>query len=441
MSLRRRPTHASAPWRRFASVRRWAAVAAIAAGLSGCAGLQGRASTDTPSLNRPLAALDVDAARFAPETPPKPCTFDPDKGMDGTEVAILAVLNNPQLGAERADAKVAGAQLFAAGVLPRPSLERHPRSTLAQALVARVASRMAGAAVTAPKVHLTLLWDEWQVAQAARLLYARRLTDQQTLNVLKGFAALFKAQQQREQAAGSGAADTMLAARLDVERRMAALRGASARDRRTLNAVLGLAPDLDLPLVAGNGLSAPNNPSVSSLLKRLGDRRPDLVALGIGARSGGRLLRETVLARFPPIRVALQSEGPAPTAAAPNVDVQFPFFDDSLGRVDPKLATRAYLHHQRVARIASDSDLVRSLEAHYRYARQRLNARSAGLSRLQESVERARAAYQAGQLPGGAFLTLEQTLLTHQLAWLDARYAVLELHIAMQSLLFAPIDS
>ncbi len=362
--------------------------------------------------------------------------------MDGIETATLAVLNNPQLQAERGDAKVAGVQLFAAGLLPRPAVEHQPRSTLAQALVARVADRMAQAGAATGKVHLTLLWDEWQVAQAARLLFARRLTEQQTMNVLKGFDTLFQAQQRREQAAGSGVADTILAARLDLHRHMDSLRGESGRTRRTMNAVLGLAPDLNLPLVAGGEPPVWDSTQVSGLFKGLAGRRADLVALQVGERSDQRLLRETVLARFPPLRIALQSSpgGPGATASPP-VDVQFPFFDDSLGRVDPKLATRRFLRQQLQGRVAHDRDTVRALQTRYESARTRLSARGAALSRLQQSVERARSAYQAGQLPAGAFLTLEQTLLAHQLAWLQARYGVLQLHIAIQSLLFAPIGS
>ncbi|MGA7802236.1 MAG: TolC family protein, partial [Gammaproteobacteria bacterium] len=159
-------------------------------------------------------------------------------------------------------------------------------------------------------------------------------------------------------------------------------------------------------------------------------------------RSDQRLLREAVLARFPPLRVALQgSKAGANATSNPPVDVQFPFFDDSLGRVDPKLATRRFLRQQLQGRVAHDRDTVRALQTRYESARTRLSARGAALSRLQQSVERARSAYQAGQLPAGAFLTLEQTLLAHQLAWLQARYGVLQLHIAIQSLLFAPIGS
>ena len=43
-------------------------------------------------------------------------------GLDLTEVGILAVLNNPDLKAQRAAWQLAGAQAFAAGLLPDPQL-------------------------------------------------------------------------------------------------------------------------------------------------------------------------------------------------------------------------------------------------------------------------------------------------------------------------------
>lgn len=406
--------------------------------LAGCAGLGQQPSNDTPNLTRPLSALRVPAQRFGRQGL-KPCPFNPDKGLDGTGVAILSILNNPQLGMERGSAKVGAVQLFDAGLLPVPSLERNPRSALAQALVARVRDRLAGGSGTHATVHLTLLWDEWQVAQTARLLYARRLTQQRIMAVLHGFDRLFRAQQRRAQADGSGAADTMLAARMDLRRRMAALRGESRRARRTLNAVLGLGPHPDVLLAAGGGPPALAPARVSALLETLGQRRPDLVALEVAGHSGGRRLREAVLARFHPIRVALlNAPGAAGATTAPVLDVQMPFFDDSLGRVDPALATREYLRSQRQGRIARDKSLVKALQRRYGHAWRQLNARSATLARLQKSVERARDAYQAGHLPGVALLALEQTLLSHQLAWLQARYLALQLHIAIQSLLFAP---
>src|SRR4051812_7767772 len=46
--------------------------------------------------------------------------FDPTDGLDITEVAMLAVVNNPDLKVARAATGVAHAQAFAAGLLPDP---------------------------------------------------------------------------------------------------------------------------------------------------------------------------------------------------------------------------------------------------------------------------------------------------------------------------------
>ena len=48
--------------------------------------------------------------------------INPADGLDLIETAIIAVLNNPDLQAERVKQKVAGAQLFAAGLLPDPQI-------------------------------------------------------------------------------------------------------------------------------------------------------------------------------------------------------------------------------------------------------------------------------------------------------------------------------
>ena len=48
--------------------------------------------------------------------------FNPDDGLDMTEVAILAVINNPDLKVARDERGLARAQLMAAGILPNPQL-------------------------------------------------------------------------------------------------------------------------------------------------------------------------------------------------------------------------------------------------------------------------------------------------------------------------------
>ena len=48
--------------------------------------------------------------------------YNPNDGLDLTEVAMLAVANNPQLKVARDESAVAGAHLYAAGLPPDPQL-------------------------------------------------------------------------------------------------------------------------------------------------------------------------------------------------------------------------------------------------------------------------------------------------------------------------------
>ena len=68
-----------------------------------------------------LHALNIDAGKMPlPEL--RTHRFDPDDGLDITEVAMLAVANNPDLRLARDDAHIARAQAFAAGLLPDPQI-------------------------------------------------------------------------------------------------------------------------------------------------------------------------------------------------------------------------------------------------------------------------------------------------------------------------------
>ena len=99
----------------FTSFRRPATVAAGLL-LSACAAYQPLALQEGAPRD-----LVVDT-RSLPFPPMAAHRFDPRDGLDGVEVAMLAVVNNPDLRLARADAAIAHAQSFAAGLLPDPQL-------------------------------------------------------------------------------------------------------------------------------------------------------------------------------------------------------------------------------------------------------------------------------------------------------------------------------
>jgi len=154
-------------------------------GLGACASYRPLPLVETPAVQQP-GDIQVSAASM-PTRALATHRFDPSDGLDVTEVAMLAVANNPDLRVMRDDLGVADAQAFAAGLLPDPQLtaekdrptSHQPDLTSAFNLglgsdlgnLLTRSARVSGAKNSAREVHLNLLWNEWQTVAKARELF------------------------------------------------------------------------------------------------------------------------------------------------------------------------------------------------------------------------------------------------------------------------------
>src|SRR5665648_461618 len=127
----------------------------------------------------------------------RPVNFDMRDGLSPDEAAILAVIANPQLRALRDQKGLAQAQLIQAGILPNPQFSYSLDLPMAGATQGTVkayglglswdivslltrGAKMAAAQNQAQAVDLEVAWQEWQVAQAARLqVYRLAFLDRQ----------------------------------------------------------------------------------------------------------------------------------------------------------------------------------------------------------------------------------------------------------------------
>jgi len=148
--------------------------------------------------------LSVDVARLRVQ-PLKSIAIDASDGLSPLEVAVLAVLNSPDLAAKRRQAKVSEAQVFAAGLLPDPQLALSVDKPVAgpdthTAKAANLSLDLAGmlatlnahraAKATARQADLDVLWAEWTDAQQARQLAETVLADEGRAAVLRRVVAL-----------------------------------------------------------------------------------------------------------------------------------------------------------------------------------------------------------------------------------------------------------
>jgi outer membrane protein TolC len=404
------------------------------------------------------AMLHVEAARL-----PFPAlaahVFDPSDGLDIVEVAMLAVVNNPDLRLLRDDAAVAHAQAFSAGLLPDPQLATSgdlsntagPGSSKAFSLglsydIGGLMTRSAlhGAATReADKTNLIVLWQEWQVASQAQLLFVKQTEGRRQMAVLDDTQVLFSDRVRRTSEAlargllGSDAVTPNLTALQDVERQRFDLKRQLNQGAHDLNALLGLAPDTALALQDGPMPRTPDAAMVASALAGLPLRRPDLRALAAGFDAQDGRYRGALLAQFPALSVGLTRarDSSFVYSNALGITLSLPVFNRNRGNIAIEQASRKKVFDEYQVRTqAARNDVARIV------AEQALNLAQQArvdvdLAALTEALARSDSALKAGNADALAYANARAALLAKQLERIALRQAVLEQAVGLRTML------
>ena len=430
----------------------------LVASLAGCAAYHPLPLQTRPRFPVEMPHLVVQSAHMPlPELASH--RFDPSDGLDMTEVAMLAVANNPQLKVARDEAGITHAQAFAAGLLPDPQLSLtrdFPTNGAAgntsafnlgvsydvNALLTRSAVKNAARA-TALQTDLNLLWQEWQVVSQARLLFARNLGQQQLLAVLrKERALLFSRYQRTQQALAQGnltldAANADLAALQTLDTAINDLSRQIGANRHDLNALLGLAPDMRVRLVGEPQLPPLYEAGLKSAIERIGARRPDLLALQAGYESQEQRFRQAVLAQFPALNIGLTRARDTSGLYTHGfgITLSLPIFNRNQGNVAIEQATRQCLHDEYQMRINSAAaDIARILEDQKLLEGQLQNVES-GEETLARAAANAQAAFDAGNIDSLAYTNLRTAWLAKQAEAITLRQTILEQRVALLTLI------
>jgi cobalt-zinc-cadmium efflux system outer membrane protein len=428
--------------------------------LGGCTTYQSRPLLDEPVLATDLGSLQIPAQQLNHGTGGRQ-DVDLSDGLDLTEVGIVAVLNNRDLQARRAQLQVAGAQAFAAGLLPDPQFSAgfdRPTGNSAPVdawslglsydiipLITRGA-RVAAADKHREQVRLDLLWQEWQVIQQARSLAVRRQLEDQRLALLRDMLALY---QRRYQRSAQGLADgnitldvngTDLTALLDTFSQINQLEQTRNETRHALNLLLGLQPQAELalsPLPREPLLAAA---TVNARLSELPQVRPDLLALQAGYASQEAQVRGAILAQFPSLGIGVNRArytSDVDTAGL-SISLSLPLFSGNRGAIASERASREQLRAEYRARLAQTAVDVDRLLALQDIIHRQLANLQAYLPNLQTLVERARHAASQGDIDALTFLNMESTLVSKRLEQSDLTQSAWENAIALQALLALP---
>jgi outer membrane protein TolC len=315
--------------------------------------------------------------------------IDPAKGLTPDEAAVVAVVVNPALRAERDRRDLAQAALVQAGILPNPQISYNYDWVTGGNTAGTVNAyglglswditslisydaKVKSASAAATSVDLDVAWQEWQIAEAAKTAVYDLLSLREQLALLRevdqrlaeNLSLVRQATEKHmktavdlaaAEAAGRDAHAAVLQTQRDLE-----------HQRLTLNKALGVAPDVQVRL--REGLALPDRfdaPSEQELSEGLTHRRLDLLGLKRGYQSQEQTLRAAVLDQFPKINVGFNraSDTTDVHTAGFGVTIDIPLFDRNQGVIATEKATRQKLFDEYINRVfEARSDVASALE-------------------------------------------------------------------------------
>ncbi len=390
--------------------------AALAAGLAGCAHYHALPLTSTSveaALTPPSHIALQEQAKRLQHPILRPLDLNMEDGISPDEAAVLAVLLNPSLRAERDRRNLAGAQVLEAKLLPNPELSFDLEEPVGgntseaatgfglglnwdvRSLITRNA-RMQEATEKGTAVDLDIAWQEWQVAQTAKEAVYRLLSlARQAKLVEEDQNVLDQNLETMQRAVSEGIKTTrdlapVRAAHRQAESTLLDLRRQESEQILRLKQLMGFPSNYEFRLQ--EGLELPTNfspPPAAALSKGLEERRLDLVALRHGYESQEATLRAAILNQFPKISI-----GPTFSRDVEDIDsigfgvsIELPLFNRNQAKIAAEQATRQRLFDEYVSRIFESRSTIASLIDGIHYLERQISVAQAAEDDLQNLAE------------------------------------------------------
>ena len=383
--------------------------------------------------------------------------------LDMDAISTVAVLNNPDLRAARRKSGVAEAQAFAAGILPNPELTANldPASGGGSEVIGYglgisydiknliVQPAKVGAANAArDEARLNLLWQEWQTVAQARTLYVQRINAAEKRELFANLEERYATQADRSGRAlqtGDATFDTAgidLAALLDARSQLRTAERTGSQADYQLRTLLGLAPQVELPLRPLTPPPIPDRAAIDAALARVAQTRPDLRALQLGYQSQEQTLRGSVLAQFPSLALGISRADDTTNVHTISLGatLNLPIFDRNQGDIAVQTATRAQLLSEYQARLDQTTGDAWKLWSEMQELATAIKDIQDRVPELQTASENAERAYQAGDLPALTYVTLQSAVLNRQSEISDLRQSLWNDAIALSSVLGTQIQ-
>jgi outer membrane protein TolC len=435
------------------ALRVWAlCLAAGASALAGgCALYRPLPLARAPDLAGALSELRTEVPAIRRGEPSR--RIATDQPVDVDDVGLLAVLNDPELRAEKGQIDVAQAGLLQSSLLPNPSASVSYGALLGGAggfapawtasLTEDVRSiltyhtRVKSARSQSQQVNADLLWQEWQVAEKARLLALDLYYGGQSLELSRRELDLLDREVREVQRATQSddldltALAPLLSAKAAAEQAVASTGLSQMQNWQALDALLGLDPQVRFA-IAPPSLPAPPA-DLAALLTTLPDRRPDLVALQLGYRSADEDVRSAIIGQFPALVLGGQwgQDTTNVRSAGPAATFDLPIFDRNQGQVAQTRATRLVLHEQYQSRLDDAFGTVNGLDAQIHRLTEDVRSATTAATAAETMSQSAQKAYTEGNMDQRSLADFETTALDRRIEALALERSLGETQITL----------
>jgi outer membrane protein TolC len=387
----------------------------------------------------------------------RPVEINLRNGIGPDEAAVLAVLLNPTLRADRDRRGLATAQLIQAGVLPNPQISYGRDYVIGGNTAGTITAfglsgswdftslitllpKIEAARANVRSIDLDIAWVEWQAAQAARTalyrvvaleaeLYAAQEADRA---LRENVGALSQAVELHEKtvldlaAAQSTSQDAQLTA-LNIQQEL-------AKQRLALNRAMGMPAEAKVRI---QRVSLPSNlgsPPEAELITGLESRRLDLLGLKQGYDSQDASLRAAILAQFPKISLGFNRAGDTSNVQTLGfgVTVDIPIFDRNQGNIATARATRQKLFDEYADRLFQARSDVATALSDIRHLNHQIAIGEKLVPTLQRLVDTAKSALDEGNADVISYYQTRFNLILRQIEVLKLKQQLIEARIALE---------
>ena len=396
--------------------------------------------------------------------------FDLSDGLSEDEIVAVALTLNPALRARRLEIGEAEALLVGAGLLPNPevgvtwrtgiggadghSVDADLLMDLLQPWRREAREAVAGAHIAT--VRAEIVADEWSLVREARVRLLDVSAAVQVASMLDEEVDIRTRMLDlavRSRDAGEGTDLDVSVAELELaemrrDQRFAQAETAAAR--RSLNALLGLPPEYELPLTGDSAAATVTvfaDPSNEELERRVLAGRPELRALEAAYEEAEQQLRLAILGQYPALELGLgfERESEGDSFLGPTAGIELPIFDRNQGQIAERMAARDRARATYIATLHRLRAEAYDARASLRIARQEIEIQDRDvLPRVQRNQDLVEGALRAGELRVLDWVSAQQRALRARRTYLETllRYqrSVIEIEAATGMPLSQPVS-